>query len=232
MTATPTTTSEPLADTRDMFAVHTLFRREFGLSPGLVRAVTADDMPRATRVAKHLSLLGGLLAAHHAAEDKHLWPRLRVRGTQEIAAVVLMMEEQHRAIHTGLLEVTDAAESWRKSASARARDALADTLTELLPVMAEHLAAEEERAVPWIRKYITAAEYAVMVREAIAEIPPNDFPVLFGMMMYETAPAVSDTIVSRMPAEVQGSIRDRSAKAYAAHAWDLYGTATPPRATG
>jgi hypothetical protein len=230
--ATTKTTSEPLADTRDMLAVHTMFRREFGLSPGLVRAVAADDLPRNTLVAHHIALLAALLKDHHACEDKYLWPRLRVRGTQETASIAHLMEGQHEAIHHGLLQVTDALECWREDVSGRARDALADTIAQLLPLMREHLAAEEERAVPLIQKYITAAEYSAMVREAIAATPPDDLPVLFGMIMHETEPAVIDAIVAKMPAEVQGSIRDLAAKAYAAHARDLYGTATPPRARG
>jgi hypothetical protein len=215
-----------------LFAVHTLFRREVGLSPGLVRAVAGGDMPRTTLVARHIALLGGLLMEHHAIEDKHLWPRLRVRGTQESASVARVMEEQHEAIHAGLLQLMDAVERWRESASARARDDLAETIAQLLPRMRDHLAAEEERAVPLIQKYITAAEYSAMGQEALAGAPPDDFPVLFGMIMYETAPAVIDVIVSQMPAGIQGSIRDRAAKAYAAHARDVYGTATPPRAAG
>jgi hypothetical protein len=230
-TVATTTTTEPLADTRDMFAVHALFRREFGLSPGLVRAVAADDVPRTTLVAHHIGLVGDLLKDHHAVEDKHLWPRLRVRGTQEVALIAFVMEEQHKAVHHGLLRTIDALACWRESASARHRDALAETIAQLLPLMKEHLAAEEERAVPFIQKYITAAEYSAVGRDAMAAIPPEDFPVLFGMLMYETAPAVIDAIVSQMPVEVQGSIRDLAAKAYAAHARDVYGTATPPRAT-
>ena len=45
-----TTINEPLADARDMFAVHTMFRREFGLMPGLIRAVTVGDTRRVVRV--------------------------------------------------------------------------------------------------------------------------------------------------------------------------------------
>jgi hypothetical protein len=142
------------------------------------------------------------------------------------------MEEQHEAIHHGLVQVTDALERWRESASARARESSAETIAQLLPLMREHLAAEEERAVPLIQKYITAAEYSAMGQEALAGAPPDEFPLLFGMIMYEAAPAVIDAIVSQMPTEIQGAIRDRAAKAYAAHARDLYGTATPPRTTG
>jgi hypothetical protein len=215
-----------------MFAVHALFRRELGLSPGLVRAVAPDDIQRTTLVAHHIALVGGLLKEHHAVEDKHLWPRLRVRGTQEVTSIVRVMEEQHNAIHHGLLQMIDALNRWRESGSARERDALADNIAQLLPLTREHLAAEEERAVPFIQKYITASEYSAVGREAIASLPPDDFPVLFGMLMYETAPAVIDAIVSQMPVEVQGGIRELAAKAYAAHARDVYGTTTPPRATG
>lgn len=38
-----TTVNEPLADARDMFAVHTMFRREFGKMPGL--ALEEDKLP-------------------------------------------------------------------------------------------------------------------------------------------------------------------------------------------
>jgi hypothetical protein len=35
-----------------------------------------------------------------------------------------------------------------------------------------------------------------------------------------------------MPVEVQPAIKDLAVQAYAAYATDLYGTATPPSATG
>jgi hypothetical protein len=225
------TLSEPLADTRDMRAVHTVFRRELGLGPALVRAVPPDDRTRTALVASHLELVSQLLHAHHAGEDKHLWPRLRARGAKGDAAVVDAMEEQHEGIHRSLLHVTDTLESWRKSPSAHTRDALAAAIARLLPFATEHLDDEEERALPLIEKYITAAEYAVEVKEALSEVPPDKLPVLFGMLMYETAPAVVDTIVSQMPPAVQRDIRQVSSRAYSAHAKDVYGTATPPRVT-
>ena len=72
---------EPLADARDMFAVHTMFRREFGLMPGLVRAVAPGDKQRTMLVADHVALVSKVLDLHHSGEDKHIWPRLRERST-------------------------------------------------------------------------------------------------------------------------------------------------------
>src|ERR1700722_3872069 len=56
MKMTPVTTlNESLADPADTFAADTMFRREFGLMPGLVRAVTAGDTQRARLVADHIA---------------------------------------------------------------------------------------------------------------------------------------------------------------------------------
>jgi iron-sulfur cluster repair protein YtfE (RIC family) len=227
-----TMVNEPLADARDMFAAHTMFRREFGLMPGLVRAAAAGDKQRSALVADHVAMVTGVLNHHHAGEDAYVWPRLRERCPADCAALVGVMEDQHHAIHTGLLQVAQAAEAWRDSASAEARHALAGAIDRLLPVMNEHLALEEERVVPLIEKYVTQAEYARVAQEQGAEVPPDKLPAVFGMFMYEAEPAAIDLAVSEMPAEVQPVIRDLAPKAYAAYAEELYGTPAPPRVTG
>jgi ribosomal protein L12E/L44/L45/RPP1/RPP2 len=177
-------------------------------------------------------LVSKVLDLHHSGEDKQVWPRLRERGTAEIASIVGVMEEQHGVIHHGLLQVAAAVESWRDSASVQTRDDLAGAVSQFLPAMREHLALEEERVVPLIEKYITAAEYALLSQEGNAEVPRDTLPTIFGMIMYEADPAVIDTIVAEMPAEIQPVIKDAAAQAYAAYAQQLYGTATPARMTG
>jgi len=73
-------TGSPYADTSEMYLVHAVFRREFALLPGLVRAVAAGDVERAGIVADHAELLTVLLHEHHSAEDAMLWPRLLALG--------------------------------------------------------------------------------------------------------------------------------------------------------
>ena len=227
-----TTVNEPLADARDMFAAHTMFRREFGLMPGLVRAVAAGDKQRSALVADHVAMVSGVLSHHHSGEDAYVWPQLRERCPNDCAALVDVMEDQHHAIHNGLLQVAQAGQAWRDSASAEARHALAGAIERLLPVMNEHLVLEEERVVPLIEKYVTQAEYGRVAQEQGVDVPPDKLPAVFGMFMYEADPAAIDLAVAEMPPEVQPVIKDLGATAYAAYATALYGTATPPRATG
>jgi len=101
-----TTTDGPYADTRDMYVAHTMFRREFGLMPALVRGVTAGDKERTQIVGEHMELLNMVLDHHHAAEDKHLWPRLLDRGSESVAPVVHLMEGQHENIGKTIARVS------------------------------------------------------------------------------------------------------------------------------
>jgi hypothetical protein len=226
-----TAINEPLADARDMFAAHTMFRREFGLMPGLVRTAAAGDRQRSGLVASHVAMVSGVLNHHHSGEDEYVWPRLRERCPDDCAPLADVMEDQHHAIHTALLQVAQAGHAWRHSASADARHMFVGTIDRLLPVMNEHLALEEERVVPLIEKYVTQAEYARVAQEQGAEVPTDKLPVVLGMFMYEAEPAAIDLAVAEMPAEVQPVIRDVAPKAYAAYAQELYGTPVPPRAT-
>ena len=225
------TIKEPLADARDMFAVHTVFRREFGLMSGLVRAVAAGDQRLSALVVDHIALMSRFVEVHHSGEDMHTWPRLRTRVPEEIVSILDVMELQHSAVHAGLLQVNAVLQAWRESASVETRNAVADVIDRFVPVLEEHLALEEKRVVPLIERYLTAAEYALSASEAAAAIPPDKLPVIFGMFMYEAAPAVVDMVVSVMPAEVQPVIRDLAVESYAAYAQALYGTVAPRRVT-
>jgi iron-sulfur cluster repair protein YtfE (RIC family) len=81
-----------------MYMAHTMFRREIGLAPALIRGVAAGDVERAVIVADHLGIVDNSLHHHHTAEDRHLWPRLAERAGDEAEPVVQVMEAQHGAI--------------------------------------------------------------------------------------------------------------------------------------
>jgi hypothetical protein len=228
------TVDEPLADRTDMFAahamlaMHTMFRREFGLMPGLVHAVDSGDTQRAALVAEHIALVSGVLNQYHSGEDRHIWPRLRERCPERCAPLADVAEGLGHAVRTCLLQVKEAAGSWRDSASAQTRGALCDAIDRLIQVTIEHLAFAEERVVPIVEKHITAVEYAAKMREHTASIPPDKLLAVFGMVMYDGDPAVIGMVVAEMPVEVQPVIMDLSVRAYAAYAADLYRTAAPP----
>jgi hemerythrin-like domain-containing protein len=85
-------------DGREMLMVHDVFRREFALMPALVRGVAVGDRSRAQIVIDHIEFVSTVLHHHHSAEDQYTWPLLLDRCGPAFAAVVEVMEVQHRHI--------------------------------------------------------------------------------------------------------------------------------------
>lgn len=222
-------TDEQLADTRDMYMVHTMFRREFGLMPSLVRGVPAGDLDRVRIVAEHFELVSTILTHHHHAEDAHLWPKLLDRVPDEATSVAETMESQHAVIGKLDSELATAFGTWRGTGDPASREALATLLDELVAALTEHLATEEAQALPLIEKHITATEWTNMVQAEAVDTAPEDMPLIFGLMMYEGDPELIDEVISHLPPEVGSMLKPLGAQAFEAHAQLVYGTATPPR---
>jgi hypothetical protein len=224
-----TTIDEPLADVRDMYAVHVVLRRELGLAADLVRDVVAGDLERSRVVGDHIEMTLTFLHTHHSGEDAHLWPRLLERAPQELAPIVRTMEKQHHGIEVAQAEISTHVKTWRSTAATEAGAQLAAALERLSLLLKEHLGTEEEKALPIMAAHITAAEWDAMVAEGGAGIAPELLPVMFGMLMYEGDPEVVQLAVDNMPPDIGAVIKDLASQAYADYAKNVYGTATPPR---
>ncbi|MFF9364979.1 hemerythrin domain-containing protein [Streptomyces griseoluteus] len=175
------------ADSRDMYAVHTMFRREFGVLPALIRGVSAHDRARTQIVADHVALLVDLLHAHHRSEDDHCWPKLASRGPEDVAPIVELMRSQHQVVDAALQTMEQRTALWRASSSAADRDALADCIDDVLPPLCEHLDAEEQKMLPLIDRYLTADEWAEVGNKGLGNVPRTKVPVLFGMLLQEAS---------------------------------------------
>jgi hemerythrin-like domain-containing protein len=224
-----TGTKTPGAMTREMIMVHTAFRREFGLMPELVRGVAEGDRRRAGIVADHIAMIGGVLHHHHSGEDRVLWPHLLERCPDELAPVVHSMEEHHDRIGNLGSQLAKTADAWRVDANTESRDVAVGLLNQLLPVLNQHLATEEELVLPLVEQHITADEWDGMVAEGAAEMPAEMLPLALGLMMYEGDPSAVQDALNNIPAEVRGIVAEQAPAAYAAYAQAVYGTSTPGR---
>jgi hypothetical protein len=139
------------------------------------------------------------------------------------------METQHAELDKVLTDTADGLRSWRETADPARGAALAETAVRLGQLLAEHLSAEEEQALPLIARYITAAEWAEMVAASAADVAPEQLPLLFGLMIYEGEPEVVQVAIDNMPAEVRPIMAGLAADAFARHAELVYGTPSPAK---
>jgi hemerythrin-like domain-containing protein len=219
-----TGSANPYADTRDMYEIHKMFRREYALLPGLVRAVEAKDTERARVVADHVKLVNTILHHHHTAEDAVLWPKLLKRASRDIDPVVRLLESQHETLDVLFDAVNGLLDAWTDGADSDDGEAVAALLQRLAAGLYEHMGLEEKLALPLVERHIFATEWQEMVAGGAADIPPEIGPVLVGMLMYESG-------IDIVPPEMREMLADLAPKAYAAYCEGLHGTPTPPRSS-
>ena len=219
----------PMADIDEMYLVHTMFRREFGLLPDLIRGTDPTDAKRRALVGAHGQLLCQILHAHHEGEDLVLWPLLLERAETEATEIVAAMRQQHRAIAAAHDEAVQRVGDW--SRLGRDGEGFAAVLDDLVRVLTEHTALEEKAVLPLAEKHITAAEWAQMGQHGMDTFPKRVLPLAFGMLMYEGDPAVVRRTLSNAPLPARLLIPIVAPRAFRRHALRVYGTATPPRVT-
>jgi iron-sulfur cluster repair protein YtfE (RIC family) len=192
---------EGMADVRDMYLAHTLFRREFARLPDLIVSIPDGDIAGAETVGSHVAMLCRLLHLHHEGEDQLVWPKLAARGGAEADAIVPTMEKQHHTIEVALARVDELLPAWRSSG--RGGGTVADTLHQLLPALLEHMALEEAEILPLAEKHITAPEWKELVGHSMRAFPKKYLPLVFGLMMEQGDPAVIQDVLDATPLPVR-----------------------------
>ena len=177
-----------MADSRDMFVVHDMFRRQFDAIPGLVSEVPNGDTAQVAIVADHVKWMVSFLHAHHEGEDENVWPRLLERLPGQTDPLIYTMEAQHKGLATGLDELAVKAAHWRMTASGQERDALAGAATDLLLRIDEHLGMEEREVLPLIDKYLTEKEWKQVGGSGLKKMSFGQLKVAFGMILDGAAP--------------------------------------------
>ena len=219
-------------DVRMMVVVHTTFRRELILGVPAVRRTAIGDVRRAIEVADHVGLVLGLLQHHHEVEDELLWEPMAQRVPAEVAHLVALMSTQHEGVHEHL-EATEALLStWRKSATAVDRDALADALQALVTALCEHLDTEEAHVLPLMSRHLTGAEWDEFAERGMSSLPRGMMLTGFGMMLYEGDPDAVAVEIRKLPAPLRPLLPVLGRHAYRRYSRRVHGTPTPKRVLG
>jgi hypothetical protein len=208
-----------------MVVIHKVFRREFGLMPGLIRGVPAGDTARARVIADYVRLLVDGLHEHHRGEDDLLWPKLRQRAP-EAATLMEDMEGQHHAIADSVQGITGQLPAWEASADAALGDQLAADVDELRKPLFEHLDEEEARALPVIAEHITPPEWDAIGERGRATTPRDLLPILFGAILEDATPRERAFMLKPVPFPVRILLTTLGARKYRRYVREVRGGVT------
>jgi hemerythrin-like domain-containing protein len=207
--------------TVEMKALHSAFRREFGMAAALVRAVPPGAVARASLVEGHLEFVERFLHHHHTLEDELLWPKLLGRVPVEIAPVVDLMESQHEVVADCLERTKTLRGQWRTTADPAVGEQLASLYQRLNAALVEHLDAEESRVMPLVESAIAEAEWAELAQAGQAAFPGREGLLLFGMIQRDAGDHVIAQMLSAAPAPVRYLMPKLARRSYRRHSRHL-----------
>jgi hemerythrin-like domain-containing protein len=191
-------------DTWEMVVVHRLFRREFGLAPGLIRRVADGDRQRSAVVADHLTFLTDGLHDHHTTEDELLWPLLLERVGELDGELVRRMETQHETVGTLIARAGELLPSWRAEAQASTGEELANVFEKMSGALNEHLSDEENDILPLCSTHLTQAEWDALGERGSKGMRKGGRAfVALGGILADATPAERARFLTRLPVPVR-----------------------------
>ena len=169
-------------DSRRVFRLHTVFRRELVRNVGLVREVAENDGDRVQVVAQRVRLVDNAIYRHSCAEDALLWPKLVTDKPSKADIMVDVMVRQHRALDAMSLGIQAAILAWEDDLSRHRRDLLADSLARFEHALGEHMCATELFVLPLLERFLGAADWSDVIHHGVAHSDPDTIAALTDLL--------------------------------------------------
>jgi hemerythrin-like domain-containing protein len=178
--ATITQTATPGLDTSDMFAVHGVFRDTLGAATELVGGVPDGDAERLVLVANYYENVLSFLQAHHDGEEEVVFPLLRERCPDQ-SALVEKLAEQHEEALTSLMAARQWLAAWPGGGDA-VRSEVAGALGALREHLLEHLDEEERLGLPLVAEHLSAEEWGRLPAHGLAAFDGDKVWLILGLI--------------------------------------------------
>jgi len=191
-------TTVPRPNTRDMLAIHQVFRDAFGCSPQLVGSVCNDHSDKVETVAAYYANVLALLRAHHEGEDELIWPKLVERAPDQ-GELIARMEAAHEQLAATLAECESRLAEWVVSPDIDHGASLAASLATLGVLCAAHFDEEERRILPLAEEHCTVEEWAELPAHAMRTYAGDRLWLALGLVREQMPPAAQEMQLEKMP---------------------------------
>lgn len=203
-------------ETREMYGIHDCLRKELGALPLRVKATAEGDVARAGDVGAHVKLMMMVLERHHHAEDVKLWPVLEQHAPDR-ADLLREMESQHEQLQPLIDSARAETDAWMTDPTAPNRAALHTTLIRLEKLLLPHLGQEEAEILPLVQETFTQEEFNAIGEYSRQDVPPEQMPIVLGMILDDTTADVRDLLWTALPQEARDGFDAFGRPAYAAY---------------
>lgn len=201
-----TATGVTRPNTRDMLAIHQVFRDAFGCAPQLVGSVCGDRADRVESVAAYYSNVLALLRAHHEGEDELIWPKLLERAPAQ-AGLVDRMQIAHDALSVALADAQSRLVAWTASPDIDRGASLAASLATLGVLCSAHFDEEERLILPLAEEHCTVEEWAELPGHAMRSFAGDRLWLVLGLVREQLPASALAGQEANMPPAVRAMWR-------------------------
>ncbi len=172
-------TSDRLADTRLLQAVHKTFR----LATTRLVDATARLEPAALQPAlgRYWSFYSAILHYHHHTEDTEEFPVL-TRLYPDIKPLIEELGRDHEKMQGVIDDVDEAVRDFEKHPDVVGRNRVNAAVVQLRDLFFPHLDLEDAEVIPMFAKWIPPDEWARMDTAALRGIPKPQLPIAVGAL--------------------------------------------------
>jgi hypothetical protein len=134
------------------------------------------------------------------------------------------MEEQHERIAELYRRAADSAAGFVRAADTGSRADLADTLTELVAALEEHLHDEEVHILPLVEQVMTVAQWEALGERGRAGLPKDRQLVFLGFLLAANTPERGREFLQSMPAPARIAWKVMGRRVFTREYRRIYGT--------
>lgn len=169
-------------DLSGMYVMHHAFRRDLDRFVAATRNTPVAETATWRALARRWHRFGTVLHHHHTIEDTAIWPpllhRVDAAGDAAARATLEAMEAEHELIDPQLGACSTAFGSMAFAPHPDARARLAEHVAMARDLLVDHLRHEETEALPLVQEHLTAEEWATAEKAAGASFSPRELAFL------------------------------------------------------
>ncbi len=198
--ATEKSQSKP--DTSDMARLHQVFRDAIADGPHYIGGVAPGDTERSALVGSYYFNVLALLKGHHAGEDLLVTPLLLERCNAEDAAIAKRVGGQHELVHQPALDADQAITAWALTADPEGAAESLRRLEEVKNGLISHLEEEEAELLPIVAEHLTAEEWGRLPMHGIQTFTGDNIWLILGLIREQMNDEQRENMTANMPPPV------------------------------
>jgi hypothetical protein len=190
--------------------LHQLVRREQRLLAELAAWAPVDESERTATLTRHADLIGRVLLHHHRVEREAVWPALLRAAPVGARAAVDEWTARCARIDHMLRDVATAGRQWQVAGTLSARTAFAAVCRDLADEVDAQTAEEERTLLPLLAEHLAAEDWSAIAARSRCRLSGPEQLFVLGLALEDSCAGDRARLIDGLP---------RSARL----AWRLYG---------